>query len=240
MSSDKEITRENLDLYLKELGKEFRKRNGKKTPAEIILVGGAAVLLNYGFREMTTDVDAVIHASSAMQEAIHVVGDKYGLPQGWLNTDVTRTTSFSYHLMQYAKYYKTFSNILQVRTISGEYLLAMKLVSGRLYKKDLSDIVGILLEEEKAGRKLTLEDVDRAMKELYGSWEQVEEYARLLLEKALASDHLEELMEEQKSQERANRDIMIEFEERHPEKLTGTKISDVIKAARAKEEQHDL
>ena len=76
MSSDV-FTKENLDIYLKELAKEFRKLNGKTIPAEIILVGGAAILTNYGFRNMTTDIDAVISASSAMKEAINHVGDKY-------------------------------------------------------------------------------------------------------------------------------------------------------------------
>ena len=70
MSVEKGFTKENLDYYLKELAKEFRKRNGKNTPAEIVLVGGAAILANYGFREMTYDIDAVITASSAMKEAV--------------------------------------------------------------------------------------------------------------------------------------------------------------------------
>lgn len=48
MSSDAPITRENLNKYLKELGKEFRKINGKAASAEIILIGGAAILVNYG------------------------------------------------------------------------------------------------------------------------------------------------------------------------------------------------
>ena len=37
MLSDKSFTKENLDLYLKELAKEFRKNYGKSMPAEIIL-----------------------------------------------------------------------------------------------------------------------------------------------------------------------------------------------------------
>ena len=85
MSVEKGFTKENLDYYLKELAKEFRKRNGKNTPAEIVLVGGAAILANYGFREMTYDIDAVITASSAMKEAVNTVGDRLGLPNGWLN-----------------------------------------------------------------------------------------------------------------------------------------------------------
>ena len=71
MSPDiKPITRDNLNEYLKDLAKDFRKLNGTKTPAEIILIGGAAVLAGYGFRDLTYDVDAIIVASSAMKDAI--------------------------------------------------------------------------------------------------------------------------------------------------------------------------
>ena len=44
--SDIVFTKENIDGYLMKLAKCFRKLNGNKTPAEIILVGGAAVMLN--------------------------------------------------------------------------------------------------------------------------------------------------------------------------------------------------
>ena len=63
MSADKPFTRENLDSYLMELAKEFRKKNGSRMPAEIILMGGASILINYGFREMTYDMDAIIKSS---------------------------------------------------------------------------------------------------------------------------------------------------------------------------------
>ena len=45
MSSDGSVfTSDNLDEYLKEVAKEYRKMGGKFVPAEIILIGGAAVL----------------------------------------------------------------------------------------------------------------------------------------------------------------------------------------------------
>lgn len=53
----------------------------------MILIGGASVLLNYGFRNMTTDIDAMIQAASGMKDVINTVGDRFGLPKGWLNTD---------------------------------------------------------------------------------------------------------------------------------------------------------
>ena len=128
--SDTLFTRDNLDSCLKELAKEFRKINGSRIPAEIILIGGASVLINYGFREMTYDMDAIIQASSSMKDAINHVGDRLGLPNGWLNTDFMKTSSYTPKLIQYSKYYKTFSNVLRVRTVSAEYLIVMKLMAG--------------------------------------------------------------------------------------------------------------
>ena len=109
MSSDNEkvFTKENLDLYLRELAKEFRRLNGKNMPAEIILIGGAAIVANYGFRDMTADIDAVIRASSAMKDAINRVGDKFGLPNGWLNGDFMRSSSYSPRLDEFSEYQKT-------------------------------------------------------------------------------------------------------------------------------------
>ena len=75
-----EFTKENIDIYLKELAKEYRKLVGKGTPAELVLIGGASVLINYGFRDMTTDIDALIHAASSMKDAINRVGDRFDLP----------------------------------------------------------------------------------------------------------------------------------------------------------------
>ena len=98
------FTKDNLDQYLKELAKDFRKRNGTKAPAEIILIGGASVVINYGFREMTYDMDAVIEAASVMKESINYIGDCYGLPHGWMNTDFMKTSSYTPKISQYSKY----------------------------------------------------------------------------------------------------------------------------------------
>ncbi|MBQ9008951.1 MAG: hypothetical protein IJ088_06435, partial [Clostridia bacterium] len=141
-----EFTKENIDFYLKEVAKEYRKQVGKNMPAELILIGGASVLINYGFRNMTTDIDAQIEAASAMQDAINRVGDRYELPNGWLNADFKNTDSYSTKLSQFSVYYKTYSNVMTIRTVAAEYLVAMTLRSGRQYKSDLSDVLGVLTE----------------------------------------------------------------------------------------------
>ena len=172
MSSENqfEFTKDNIDLYLKEVAKEYRKQAGKKMPAELVLIGGASVLINYGFRNMTTDIDALIQAASAMKDAINRVGDRYDLPHGWLNADFTNTESYSVKLSQFSVYYTTYANIVTIRTVEAEYLIAMKLRSGRQYKSDLSDILGILSEHQKRGTPISMEQIRKAVSDLYGAW----------------------------------------------------------------------
>ena len=107
MSSDSNVfNKDNLNQYLNELSKAYKKLGGKNMPAEIILIGGAAIIENYGFRDMTTDIDAVIHAASVMDDAIRQVGNKFHLPIGWLNSDFTKTESYSRKIEGHSVFYK--------------------------------------------------------------------------------------------------------------------------------------
>ena len=205
--------------------------------AEIILVGGAAVLTNYGFREMTTDIDAVIHASSVMKDAIIHVGDRYHLPNGWLNTDFTNTASYSSELTVHSEYVCTRSNVVEIRAVKGPYLIAMKLVSGRRYKADLTDIVGILYEHQLAGTPIDFTMIDHAMINLYGSWDKVDDYSRAVLDKALESPNLKDLFETQMAEERQAKESILEIDQKYPSLLNADNINDIIELARKKKSQ---
>lgn len=234
MSADIPFTKENLDRYLKELAKEFRKRNGTKMPAEIILIGGASILVNYGFREMTYDMDAIITSSGAMKDAINSVGDRLGLPYGWLNTDFVNTKSYTPKLLEYSRYYKTFANVLQIRTVSAEYLVAMKLMAGRQYKHDLSDVVGVLLEQEERNEPLDLERIKDAIVALYDSYDNIPKSSRDFIEAVYEKEDLLDFYKQCNEYEKENKDILIAFQENYPGELNSDNLADVIKAARAK------
>ncbi len=236
MSSDN-FTKENLDTYLKELAKEFRRLNGRSMPAEIVLVGGAAILTNYGFRDMTTDIDAVIHAASSMKDAINHVGDKFYLPNSWLNADFMRTSSYSPKLDEYSVYYKTFYGILSVRTVSAEYLIAMKLRLGRKYKNDLSDVIGILAEHQKRGTPITLDKVNTAVHNLYGSWDEFPEDSKPFIEGALKTDDLDEVYTSIKKDETESKDILIGFEKEYPTVAKESNIEDILKSLKEKQKK---
>lgn len=230
------FTKENLNTYLKELGKEYKKINGKSMPAEIILIGGAAILANYGFREMTTDVDAVIHAVSSMKEAVNHVGDKYNLPNGWLNADFMKTDSYSSKLDQYSVYYREFSNVLTVRTVSAEYLIAMKLCSGRKYKKDLSDVIGILAEHEKRGEPITMDRIDKAVTDLYGSWEKISEDSKNFIQEAMEKGNFEKAYAEISAEETKAKGLLINFEQDYPGVTNTANVNDILKNLKKKKE----
>lgn len=223
-----EFTRENIDTYLKAVAKEYRKISGKGVPAELILIGGASVLINYGFRNMTTDIDALILSASSMKEAINIVGDRYNLPNGWLNTDFENTSSYTAKLIQYSEYYKTFSNIVTVRTVSAEYLVAMKLQSGRSYKNDLSDILGILAEHEKRHAPLSLDRIKKAYTDLYGAWEQISDKPRVFIEKAMENGNFEQQYAETRKDEQTADRLLTGFEHNYPGTVNSANVEDII------------
>lgn len=228
MSDNDIFTKENLDEYLKKLSKKFRKLNGTKIPAEIILVGGASVLINYGFREKSNDIDALIYASSAMEDAIKLVGEEEGLSRGWLNTDFRRTNSYSNKISLYAKHYKKFSNIVEIKTLSAEYLIAMKLMAGRKYKNDISDVVGIVLEEKNRGNELSLEQVKIACINLYGEYSNIPDDSRILIEKIFQTEDLHKMYDECVSEEKNNKEILLDFQDEYTGILKQSNINEIL------------
>ena len=237
MSENKtEFTKENIDLYFKELSKEYKKLGGRNTPVEIVLIGGAAIIENYGFRNMTTDVDAIIPAMEIMKDAINKVADKYNLPNGWLNADFMKTSSYSPKLIEYSKPYKTFNQVLNVRYVTGEYLIAMKLKSGRQYKNDLSDIVGILAEHKKRGFPITFEEISNAVINLYRNWSEIDNKSVDFINAILENKKYEEIYSQIRESEKNTKSVLIDFQNKYPGILTNENTDSIIENADKKAE----
>ena len=229
-----EFTKTDIDVYLKEVAKEYRKQVGKNVPAELILVGGASVLINYEFRNMTIDIDALICAGDSMKDAINAVGERFHLPNGWLNMDFTSTSSYTPELVQFSEYYRTFSNVMTVRTVSAEYLIAMKLRSGRLYKNDLSDVLGILAEHEKRNIPITMSAIHKAVEDLYGSWNSLPENSRQFIENVMQNGDFENLYSETMQEEQEANQLLVKFDEHYQGILKESNVDEIINALKKK------
>ncbi len=98
-------------------------------PRELWMVGGAALVLLYGARETTKDVDAFTldpSSSAELRAAAASVAHSLGLPEDWLNDGAKG------YLQGLAPGDLLFSTAgLVVRTVAPQQLLAMKLSAWR-------------------------------------------------------------------------------------------------------------
>lgn len=186
------------------------------------------MLLNYDFRMNSVDVDAFNTYDSAIKDAAKLVADKYNLSQQWLNDDFKKTPSYSPRLRQYSSYYKTFSNVLEIRTISREYLVAMKMVSGRKYKNDLSDILGILYYHYKNNDEITYQQIEKAVVDLYSNFDRIKEDVVEFVKTAIENKTFVDGYNLQKETEQSIKDNLIQFEEKYENVLSEDNIDDII------------
>lgn len=155
-----------VEKYLSLLSKEIKRQFGRKAKVELIIVGGAAILLGYDFRDNTMDIDAYISNGVSIKPAIYKIAEDNDISEDWLNSDFLKTTSFTHKLTEVSKFFKTYNQSLSVRVVKDEYLIAMKLESFRKYKFDLSDVVNIFYSM-KGSRKEKIEKIKKAFKYLY-------------------------------------------------------------------------
>lgn len=110
----------------------------------------------------------------------------------------------------------------------------MKLMSGRPYKYDRSDVIGILVEQERIGDPITEERIHSAAERLYGGYDCLPEGSRAFIETALQHTDLPSLYQDILRQERENKDILVTFEEHYPNTLNEDNLQSILAAARAR------
>jgi hypothetical protein len=117
----------NLEL----LGQELEQRG---VTGEILIAGGAFMLLVIKNRDTTKDIDAYFATEpQAIREAAQVVAEREGLAPDWLNDGVTGFFHQSPPTELWAEYPG-----LRVYTVTSEYVFAPKAIAGR--PKDVPDL----------------------------------------------------------------------------------------------------
>jgi hypothetical protein len=125
---------EQIKFYLEKLSEALERKGGQ---GEIVVYGGAAMVLVLKARPSTKDVDAVFAPKDIMVQAAKEIEDLHGAPENWLNDAVKGFISSR-------EEHELFWDLphLKVYTATPEYLLAMKCISLRLGRgdRDLEDI----------------------------------------------------------------------------------------------------
>jgi hypothetical protein len=114
---------------------------------EMTLYGGVVMLLAYNARQVTKDVDAIVHPPDVARRLVARVAGERGLHDRWLNDDVKQFIS-----IREAKNEPIIANVsstgLHVTRPTAKYLLAMKVMACRKplpgYEGDYQDIEVLL------------------------------------------------------------------------------------------------
>ena len=106
--------------------------------ATLLIVGGAAISIEYGERPATRDIDAGIAPAAPVIAVAHEIAEERGLPSDWLNDKVKM---FLPHDGVRETEWKEIISRKQVsiRVAPADVLLAMKLRAGR-GRRDSPDI----------------------------------------------------------------------------------------------------
>lgn len=127
--------------------------------ADIYLVGGAAIAVEYSSRRSTTDIDAVYQPEQTVNEVARAMAKDMGLDPKWLNSSakpwVPNATDAEAATVPVAEN-------LTLRVASPRFLLAMKMAAGR--DRDIYDIAVLC---NVLGIQSAQEAVEIAL-ELYG------------------------------------------------------------------------
>lgn len=131
----KSLSKKNIKKYLKEISVELSKEGLK---GEILILGGAMMVLVFNARTSTKDVDAIFYPKVKIYELSKKITEKYGLPENWLNDSVKgfiKKTPLNKQLLI------RFDNLL-VYVPEPEYILAMKSISMRIgiESSDIEDL----------------------------------------------------------------------------------------------------
>ncbi|HVB62091.1 MAG TPA: hypothetical protein VNE61_12920 [Ktedonobacteraceae bacterium] len=154
-----------IETHLAELGQELQNA-GIEYPIRILLVGGAFMLTQLHNRATTNDIDIVlkdIDDSTASQlyqifrSAVRTIATRNKIPASWLN-DVIGDFLRDIGTIPEGTLWRRYA-MLEVYLPPSEYILALKLLSGR--PKDKDDIYVLCQQEKIQDRQQAQKLVDR-------------------------------------------------------------------------------
>lgn len=132
------MNKDDIEKYLRMVGQELEEQG---LTLELLLLGGAVMVIEVGNRDSTYDIDTFFLSDfTAIMQAAATVAGREGLPDGWLNS-VAAGFTYGFIRPPERHLWKTFPG-LSVYLPSLEYLFVTKLMAHRL--KDRADIAALM------------------------------------------------------------------------------------------------
>ena len=83
-----------------------------------------------------------------------------------------------------------------------------------------------------------MSDIDKAVLNLYGGWDNMPNDAKHLIKDIFANDNLERLFQQYRENEKINKNALIKFEKEYPGIMKEDNLKDIITALKAKKNKN--
>lgn len=116
----------------------------------------------------------------------------------------------------------------------------MKLMAGRRYKHDLSDIIGILMMHEESKNPIELHQIKEAVIELYGAWERLPKVSIEFITDAISNKNYKEVYNHIQSEELSNKILLKDFDRDYPGVTKESNVEEILKILNQKLEKENI
>ena len=183
---DKRIfSTDEIKAVLTELATEYDKTSGE--PLTILVAGGSAAMFHFDFKKDTKDIDIVLtKASPTFDECKQIISSRVGVFFDELVFEVREKnpTHFEKIILEETFPLDINSKKLSFRLSNKKMLFGSSLQWFRRYKHHVSNILAMLIEEQKKGNPLTANDLENYFEEIYAGCvslsDEVKEFLRTL------------------------------------------------------------
>jgi hypothetical protein len=184
------LTRARIVHALNLLG-ELAEKEG--VTLELCIYGGSAMMLAYGARDGTKDVDATVQPGEVGARLAQQIAEQLGLDESWLNDDIRKFLSDrgTFAPLEIQELESSAKQHLKITRASAGYLLAMKCLACRPdlpgWQRDVGDIRFLV---RKMGIT-TLAEVEQHVNRFY-PYEGLHDRARAVIEEILGEQQREQ------------------------------------------------
>jgi hypothetical protein len=88
------------------------------------------------------------------------------------------------------------------------------------------------MEQEERNKPLSFDIIQKAIIDLYDSYDKIPEDSRNFIESIYKKNNLHEFYSKCRELEQENKDVLVEFQENYPGVINGDNLADILKAAR--------
>ena len=156
-----------IKSILSDLAAEYDKTSGE--PLTVLIVGGSAAIFYFDFKKDTKDIDLILtKASPIFDECKQIISNRFGILLDELVFEVREKNPAHFEKI----ILETFpldinSKKLSFRLWNKKMLFASCLHWFRRYKHHVSNILAMIIEEQKKGHPLTANDLENYFEEIY-------------------------------------------------------------------------